>query len=138
MGTRKLKDIMDLIDVKLLVLDSLQSLPYISKQAPPDFVSRYETIMQQLKTLARYRKIPIIAIHTLSEGDSKEGALIDGLVYSLSDVFLHLSEKPPQGQEAATGVRELSLLVKKNRSGDRNIALKYAAQIYLQKFAEVK
>lgn len=138
MGTRKLKDIMDFINVKLLIVDSLQSLPYMSKQAPPDFVSRYETIMQQLKTLARYRKIPIIAVHTLPEGDSKEGALIDSLVYSLSDVYLQLTEKPPQGQEASTGVRELSLLVRKNRGGDRNIALKYAAQIYLQKFAEVK
>jgi replicative DNA helicase len=141
LGIKKLREIMDFMNCRLIVIDSLQTMPFISKNVQSiDTISRIEQIMLQLKTLSRYKRIPIIATHTPQDKEATQGPhlSLDALVMNLSDVFIQMSEKMSSTGETGSGVKEINFHVKKNRGGDKNIVLKFSLQPLLQKFAEGK
>lgn len=132
-GIKKIKEILDYANPKFLIIDSLQMFPFIAKQRPLDILSRVEQVMQQLKTLARYQKIPILVTHTINEKEG--GQTLESWIMSMSDIYIHMVEKSP---DTGFNPKEVHFHIKKNRGGEKNIALKFILHPLQQKFVESK
>lgn len=134
-GVKKLKEIIDFASPKFFIIDSLESFPFVAKQRPPDTMARVEQVMNQLKTLSRYQKIPILLLHTLPDKENADTQALDSLILNMSDVYVQLIEKTP---DTGFNPKEIHLHIKKNRGGEKNIALKFAFHPLQQKFVEAK
>ena len=136
MGIRKIKSIIDALPVKLLIIDSLNMLPFISRQQITDIPSRFDQNVRQLKTLARYKQIPVVAAYSIRDKDSNipEFIYAETLVMQGCDNWIHLEEGKALDQQT----REYMMVIRKNRAGDRNIMYKLAFQPSTQRFMEVK
>lgn len=136
MGIRKIKSIIDALPVKLLIIDSLNMLPFISRQQITDIPSRFDQNVRQLKTLARYKQIPVVAAYSIRDKDSNipEFIYAETLVMQSCDNWIHLEEGKALDQQT----REYMMVIRKNRAGDRNIMYKLAFQPATQRFMEVK
>lgn len=139
-GIRKIKTILDSLTPNLLVVDTLQQLPFVSKTQIVDIPSRLEQNLRQLKTLARYSRIPVIALYTTRERDVNAGELqyAESLVLSASDSYMHLEERPASTTAASPAQKVYGLIIRKNKSGDKNILIKLGLDTALQKFTEIK
>jgi hypothetical protein len=92
-----------------------------------------------LKTLARYKKIPILAAYSASERENSSGE-IETMLISNSDIYIQMLEKTPSAGAGEGGVatKEIHFIVKKNRGGDKNILIRLGFQPLFQKFVELK
>lgn len=143
LGIKKLKSVIDFANPRLILLDSIQSMPIVGRQLPPDVVSRVEQVVQQLKTLARYQKIPIVASFATQDKDKENNDfyVLESVLINMCDVYLRMGAKPVTaggGESQDPSKKELYLTVIKNRCGDRNIAVKFELQPMLQKLVENK
>ena len=138
MGIRKIRSIIDSMDVHLLIIDSLNMIPFISKNQLTDIHSRIEQNVRQLKTIARYKKIPILATLSTRDKDSNISELVytESLVMQACDNWIQLEEgKPLDPQQQA---KEYIMYIRKNRAGDKNLAYRLAYQPSIQRFVEMK
>ncbi|MDQ7821968.1 MAG: DnaB-like helicase C-terminal domain-containing protein [Candidatus Eremiobacteraeota bacterium] len=143
LGIKKIKTLMDFASPKFIVIDSIGQLPFISKQNISDISLRIEQNMSQLKTLARYQKIPLLAVFSSRDKElSIEGALmLESLIMQASDVFLQMEEKGPltgPAESSSPGSKELTLTVRKNKGGEKNIVMRFGYQLLVQKLFELK
>ena len=138
MTVTKIRNIIDALNVSMLIVDSINMLPFFSQNNMTDVSSRLEQITRQLKTLARYKKIPIIATYTSRDKDTNITELIsqEALILSACDSWIHLEDKGMS--DPAQGIKEYGMLIRKNRHGDKNILVKIGYQAALQKFIEIK
>ena len=137
MGIKKIRTILDSMEAHLLIIDSLNMIPFISKNQLTDIPSRIEQNVRQLKTLARYKKIPILATFSTRDKDSNISELvyIESLVMQTCDNWIQLEEGKPIEQQQA---KEYIMYVRKNRAGDKNLAYRLAYQPFIQRFVEMK
>ncbi|MCQ2735981.1 MAG: hypothetical protein MJ234_02030 [bacterium] len=135
-GIRKMKTLIDALPIKLLVINSLNFVPFISRQQITDIPARFDQNMRQLKTLARYKQIPILVSYTTRDKDSNVSDFVysETLVMQACDNWIHLEE----GKAADAQSKEYHMLIRKNRSGDKNVVYKLAYQAGVQRFVEVK
>lgn len=137
MGVKKMKMLIDALPIKLLIVDSLNMIPFISKRQAIDIPTKLEQNIRQLKTLARYKKIPILATYSTREKDSNIPELIyaEFLLMQGCDNWIYIDEgKVVDAQQN----REYLMYIRKNRSGDKNIACRLAFHSAFQKFSEIK
>lgn len=137
LGIRKIREIIDFASPRLIIIDSLQAFPFTGKHYPTNQISRTELTIQQLKTLARYQRIPVIITHTTGEKENDGSIELESLIMNMSDVYLQMMDKTaPAAQDG--GQKDIAVVIRKNRSGDKNIAVKFTLQVLSQRFAEVK
>jgi replicative DNA helicase len=139
MGVKKIREILDFSNPACIVIDSVQSIPQIGRTTAPDIVSKTEMVVQQLKTLSRYKKIPVVTTFSTKDKDATSEAM-ETVMLNTSDVYIHMFEKITSSgmADAGAAMKEINFHIKKNRSGDKNIVIKYALQPLLQKFTESK
>lgn len=132
MNISKVKAIIDALPIKILCIDNLQNIPFASKVQTNNIDTRFEHLARQLKTLARYKKIAVIATYTTRDAEYNTPELINREFDLLADcdAWLHLEEKGDSGQ----GVKEYALMIKKNKQGEKNVAIKMGMQHAFQKF----
>lgn len=135
---KKIGNIIDALNVGMLIVDSINMLPFFSQNNLSDASSRFEQIARQLKTLARYKKIPVIATYTSRDKDTNTSELIsqEALILAACDSWIYLEDKGMA--DPAQGIRDCSMLIRKNRNGDKNILVRIGYQTALQKFIEIK
>ncbi len=138
MTIKKIKTIIDALPIQLLIVDTLQMVPFFSQNNIHDLSSRLEQVVRQLKTLARYKKIPVIAVYSSRDKDMNIADLIaqESMLMAACDSWVHLEEKGVM--DGAQGIKEYGMLIRKNRNGEKNILVKIGYQSAYQKFVETK